>query len=397
LEIWLSWDRRLCRPSLPGERGYRTVDVREPPRLQASAYRRDGSRSGGVIARVTPALALGPEQLARWQQLRQGVTALSSPFFSPAFTSIVAQARPEVYVAELETDEQALGFFPFERGRLGRGLPVGSILSDFHGAIVPLEASFDARQLIRACGLKTWEFHNLICDQPAFVPFHHNRDDSWLVDLSHGGESYMRELEEGHRATLARVRRKARALERSHGAIRLVVHSGDPADLETLFRWKSDQYARTGAVEILKLDWVRQVLHATQQAQAPDYAGVLTLLYAGERPVAAHLGMRSGPVLHSWFQAYDPELGSASPGLILLLELLGCAEAEGITRVDLGVGDYPFKKLFANGSTAVAVGSVERVSIAAGAARARRTTRSVVRRTRIAPKLRNAARRLREG
>ena len=344
-----------------------------------------------------PALSLGPEELARWEAVRQRIPELSSPFLSPAFTSIVAQARPEVYVAVLETDEHELGFFPFERGRLGRGLPVGSILSDFHGAIMPLESSFDARRLIRACGLKTWEFHNVLAAQAAFVPFHHNRDDSWQIDLSRGGDSYLRELEDRHHGTLGRLRRKARKLERACGPIRLVVHSGDPADLETLFRWKSDQYARTGAVEILKLDWVRQVLQATQQAQAADYAGVLTLLYAGDRPVAAHLGMRSGPVMHSWFQAYDPALGAASPGLILLRELLGRAEAEGITRIDLGVGDYPFKQLFANRSASVAVGSVERVSLAAGAARARRTTRSVVRRAGIAPKLRNAARRLREG
>jgi CelD/BcsL family acetyltransferase involved in cellulose biosynthesis len=349
-----------------------------------------------VIARVLPALALGPKELARWQELRRGVPAFSSPFFSPVFTSIVAQARPEVYVAEFETDEHAVGFLPFERARLGRGLPVGSILSDFHGAIVPLEASFDPRRLIRACGLKTWEFHNVMGAQSAFVPYHQSRGDSWQIDLEQGSEGYLRELEDGHRPTLDRLRRKARKLARSHGATRLVVHSGDPADLEILFRWKSDQHARTGAVEILKADWVRQVLHATHEAQTADCAGMLTLLYAGERPVAAHLGMRSGPVLHSWFQAYDPALGSASPGLILLLELLEHAEAEGITRVDMGVGDYPFKKLFSNGSAAVAVGSVERVSLAAGAARACRGTRSVVRRTGIAPKLRNAARRLRE-
>jgi len=261
---------------------------------------------------------------------------------------------------------------------------------------VPLEATFDARRLIRACGLKTWEFHSLIGAQAAFVPCHRSREDSWQIDRGVGGESYVRELENRHRSTLKRIRRKTRKLERLHGAIRLEVHSSNPADLEILFHWKSDRHARTGAVEILKLDWVRQVLRATQQAQTNGYAGMLTLLYAGERPVSAHLGMRSGPVLHSWFPAYDPALAAVSPGLILMLELLRRAEAEGIARIGLGVGDYPFKRLFANGSASVAVGSVERVSLAAGAARARRTTRSVVRRTGIAPKLRTAARRLRE-
>lgn len=350
-----------------------------------------------MIARVVPAGCLSTEELARWTQIQQSVPSLSSPFFSPTFTSVVAATRDDVRVAVMEENGQLLGFFPFQRGRLGSGRPVGSILSDYHGAVVPDDASWDAKALIRVCGLKTWEFHTLVTSQSPFESFHHGRNDSKQIDLSGGFDAYMHGLQQTHGSTITKLRRKVRKLEREYGPLRFEYHTDDPAALAMLFRWKSDQYIRTGAVEILKRQWIREVLRLAQTTQTDGFAGILSVIFAGERPVAAHLGIRSSCVCHSWFPAYDSEFAPYSPGLILMLKLAEAAQQANIKMIDLGTGDYWFKSLLMNRVVSLAEGSVEVRSVAAGVARTRRAARSLVRRTAMAPRLRRLARRLSKG
>jgi CelD/BcsL family acetyltransferase involved in cellulose biosynthesis len=344
--------------------------------------------------RVVPGAALGARELARWSEIRRGAPSLSNPFFSSRFTGIVAAARTDVSVAVLEQDGQTLGFFPYQRGRLGAGRPVGSLLSDYHGVLAADGVQWDARELLRACGLSTWEFHHLLAAQEPFQRFHRGVDESKQIDLSGGLDAYMEGLEANHGPTLARLRGKTRKLEREHGELRLVRHSGDPADIELLLRWKAEHYRRSGAVDILKQGWVCEVLRAAHAAQGDDFAGILSFLYADERPVAAHLGIRSGAVCHSWFQVYDPEFSSFSPGLTLLLRFAEGAHEDGIELIDLGRGDYRYKLMLMNRGVELAEGSVELPSAVAAVARVRRGTRSLIRRSALAPRLRRLARTL---
>jgi len=341
--------------------------------------------------RVLSAESLDVRDRGRWSEIRRDVPWLASPFFSPTFTSIVAATRDDVRIAVMEDQGQLLGFFPFQRGRLGAGRPVGSLLSDYHGAIVPPGASWDAKALLRACGLKTWEFHRLVASQAPFEPFHHVRHDSAQLALSDGFDAYMAGRRETHGQTLTRLDRKMRKLEREHGPLHFTLHSADPTDLATLFHWKTDQYLNTGAANILAHGWIREVLRLCHAAQTDDFAGLLSFVSAGDRPVAAHLGMRSGPVFHSWFQAYDPEFAHYSPGLILLVKLAEAAPQANLATIDLGCGSYRFKQTLANRTMALAEGLVDRPSLAATAARGRRSARSLIRRTAMAPRLRRVA------
>jgi CelD/BcsL family acetyltransferase involved in cellulose biosynthesis len=350
-----------------------------------------------VNVRVVAAGSLSAEELACWSRIQQSVPSLCSPFFAPTFTSIVATTRADVWVAVLEQDGRPLGFFPFERGRLGSGRPVGSIISDYHGVVVPEDISWDGRALIRACGLKTWEFHQLVTSQDSFEPFHHARRESMQIDLTGGFETYMNGIRQMHATTLRRLARNTRKLEREHGTLRFEQHTDDPAALAMLLRWKSAQYARTGAVEILKREWIREALRLAHATQTMGFAGVLSFLFAGDTPVAALFSIRSGEVCHCWFPAYDPEFAQYSPGLTLLLKLAEGAQQADIKVLDLGAGDYGYKRIFMNRSVALAQGAIERPSVAAGAARTERAAKWLVRRTAMAPRLRRLARASRRG
>jgi CelD/BcsL family acetyltransferase involved in cellulose biosynthesis len=245
--------------------------------------------------------------------------------------------------------------------------------------------------------LKTWEFHQLVAAQSSFEPFHHLVCESMQIDLSAGFDAYLEGIQQNHGTRLKRLRTNTRKLEREHGPLRLVAHTDDPAALAMLLRWKSEQYTRTGAVEILKHEWIREVLRLAHTTQTAGFAGSLSCLFAESRPVAALFAIRSADVCHCWFQAYDPEFAQYSPGLILLLKLAEGARQADIRVLDLGVGDYGFKRMLMNRSVALAQGSIEVPSIATGAARTRRAAKSVIRRTAMAPKLRRLARGARKG
>jgi CelD/BcsL family acetyltransferase involved in cellulose biosynthesis len=76
---------------------------------------------------------------------------------------------------------------------------------------------------------------------------------------------------------------------------------------------------------------------------------MLARLYAGERELAAHLGLRCGDVLNYWFPVHDPALRHVSPGRLLLWRLI--EERHGLRLIDRGEGDTPAKRDFATHAT----------------------------------------------
>jgi CelD/BcsL family acetyltransferase involved in cellulose biosynthesis len=351
--------------------------------------------ASGVTVRVLPGRGLDDGLMARWSELQRIAPPLSSPFFCPEFTAIVADVREDVHVGVLEREGQPVGFFPFQRGRFGLGSPVGSMLSDYHGAIVESGVRWDAGELVDACGLKTWEFDHLIASQEPFAPFHRLGHSSPVMDLSCGIEAYLHSRESAGVREISAVARKRRKLEREHGEVRFAQHVADGGALDTLMRWKSDQYQRTGAADHLSEDWVREVLRLAHMRQTPAFAGMLSALYVEDRMVAAHFGMRSTSVWHYWYPAYDPEFGAYSPGLVLLLDMARSAPSLGIRTIDLGKGDARYKRALASRSVAVAEGAIARRSLAAAAWRLRHDARAVARRTAMGPRLRRLVRGLR--
>ncbi|HTX50870.1 MAG TPA: GNAT family N-acetyltransferase, partial [Caulobacteraceae bacterium] len=122
--------------------------------------------------------------------------------------------------------------------------------------------------------------------------------------------------------------------------------------------WKSEQHDRTKTRDILRLAWVAPLLIDILSSKNREFGGVLSVLRAGGRVVAAHFGIRSGSVLHYWLPSYDIELGSYSPGMILLMEMLDAASGHGIDTVDLGRGSSLYKTRVATTAVPLIEGAV---------------------------------------
>lgn len=335
---------------------------------------------------------LSRDQAACWSRLQLADPALESPFFRPEFTSAVAAARRDVFVVLFEQAGEPAGFFPFQRTRWGLGRPVGGTLSDYHGAIVARPLELDPAGLLRACGLRVWDFHHLIASQRAFAPYHARLTGSPFLDLSDGFDAYRQARSAAGSKVIAQADRKGRKLSREVAPLRFEADDPDPAALHRLMGWKSDQYRRAGVTDTFASRWRVELIERIFATRTPDFAGVLSTLRAGERLVAAHFGMRSRTSLHWWFPAYDPQFGRFSPGVVLLAQLARSVEDWGVRTIDLGAGKEPYKDRLMSGSVPLAQGSVALPGPLAAGRRLTGGVKHMLRRTPLAEPGRRASR-----
>jgi CelD/BcsL family acetyltransferase involved in cellulose biosynthesis len=326
-----------------------------------------------VNVRIVTASALAASDRARWSELQRAKPLYRSPFFRPEFTLAVARVR-DVRVAILEDAGSVAGFLPFEAGRRGHGRPVGRPFSDYHGPVLDEAGAIDARELVRACGLATWSFDHLPAGIAAFAPHVWSHGSSPCLDLTDG-------FDPGASSDIRGAQRKARKLAREVGPLRFVPDSDDADLLAQTIAWKRQQYAATGVTDVLADAAGRELLGHVHAARATGFAGMLSVLHAGDRVAALHLGLRADGVLHSWFPVYNPELHRYSPGLVLLLELAEAAPALGIRELDFGKGEARYKLALATGTVPLLEGCVGARPLSALPVRLRTSARRAVRAT----------------
>ena len=310
--------------------------------------------------RIIDARAGLPENIREtWEHLQASNPALTSPYFSPEFTRIVAATRKDVQVAVVEEAGNIVALFPFERRRCNLAGPVGSFISDYHGVICRPDFVLAPRELVRDCGLAAWDFNHLPTAQSGFTPYYREQHRSPIIDLGMGYEAYVKERREAGTEQIKKNGNLLRRLEREVGPLRFVAHSPDRVILDQLLAWKTAQFRHNRWRDIFSIPWVRQTMAGIHATQTPEFAGMLSLLYAGDKLVAAHFGMRSATVWHYWFPSYDPAFSKYSPGVMLLLKMAEGAAALGINTIDLGCGEHSYKERLMNGFVSTAKGSVE--------------------------------------
>jgi CelD/BcsL family acetyltransferase involved in cellulose biosynthesis len=339
---------------------------------------------------VTAVEVIAPGELTealaeQWRSLQRSDEPLRSPFLSPEFTRAVAEVRADVAIALVrEATGRVVGFLPFQRDARGHGVPIGYPYSDRHGLIAAPGLALRGEEIVRGCGLPAFHFRYVPAHQPAFQPFVDAVRSSPAVEID-------RFEPRRHEA------RRARKLAREHGPLRFDPDARSPEVLETLIAWKRSQSRRDGRPDPLPDGWIRALLASLLESRSPGFGAPLSALYAGDRLVAAHLGLASDSVWHWWFPSYDAELAPHSPGLLLLLEMLAHAPAAGIALLDFGFGPESFKQRFCTTLLPQVRGCVVPSRWRRSAWRLRRAVGSALRATRVdrmlrTPKVRPPAR-----
>jgi len=301
-----------------------------------------------------------------------GSPELANPFLSPEFTLAVGRCRRGVRIAVLREGGEPAAFFPFQRSAAGVGRAIGLGVSDSQGLVHRPGFTWDARDLLRACGLSVWEFDHLVEGQAPFEAGASGTFPSPVMDVDQGYEAYLAGLRARSpkftRTTLA----KERKLGRDAGEVRYVHDERDPEALRRLMAWKSAQYRRTGRSDRFAHPWITGLVQQLFHTRSDPFAGILSVLYADGKPVAAHFGLRTERVLACWFPAYDPEYAKYSPGLVLHLRMAESAAADGIAYLDLGRGQKEYKDSLKTRELMVSEGWVTRRHPVAVGHRARR-------------------------
>ena len=214
----------------------------------------------------------------------------------------------------LEERGTVAGFFPFQRSAWNVGRPVGSRLSDLQAVIAEPGWEWRPEELVRCCHLNAWEFYLLAAAPPGLKPHCLQTADALYADLSNGFEHYRQQKRQAGSEKFKQVAKLARRAERQIGTLRFVHDTREPAVVAQLMAWKTDQYRRTHAVNVLAFGWVVELLHRILDCTDTRFCGMLSALYFGDRLAAVELSLRSHEVLHGWFAAYNPEFSTVLAG-----------------------------------------------------------------------------------
>jgi CelD/BcsL family acetyltransferase involved in cellulose biosynthesis len=167
-----------------------------------------------------------------------------------------------------------------------------------------------------------------------------------ILDISEGYQRYLQGRRPSSMRLIKSTAHKGRKLEREVGEARFDFDVRDRQALSVLMGWKSAQYRRTGQYDRFARDWIMQLVQDLYETRGREFTRVLSMLYAGDRPVVGHFGIRSGSVLAGPFPAFDPGYARYSPGLVSLLRIAEAAAKAGLRQIDLGKGHEGYKESF---------------------------------------------------
>ena len=333
---------------------------------------------------------LGGAHIERWLELRASNPALDSPYFHPAFTAAVASTRQGVRVIVGETGDGSLASFLPVQFDKRTCHPAGWPAVDFQGPICAPGVNFDITAALRGGRIASYEFDHMLDGPPGLEPWIFGREPSPNVDVSGGIDGYMSRAGATGKRRIRDAARLARKAEREYGPVRNVVESSDASLLDAVISLKRRQYEATGARDYFTDPSHVELLHRLlATSTGSEFGGMLSAVYAGDHLIAAHFGLRAGPVLHWWFPVYDPQFSRLDPGWMQVRAVLEAAPELGLERIDLGRGEGDWKRWLGTGHQLVCQGAVVRSRMRQRTASARRRFVHAAKCSPVAPALRS--------
>jgi CelD/BcsL family acetyltransferase involved in cellulose biosynthesis len=312
----------------------------------AAAEIESDALAGAPDAQILHPSELSGEDTARWRALCAAEPAFQNPLLGPDFAQAVGEVRPDARVAIFVRDGSAVGFLPFHRRPGGLARPIGAPLSDYHALVSTPDIGLSGPALLAAAGLGAYRYTGLVDPFGLFGAPERARE-SYRVVPAGPAEDYLEGLRAASAKKFKNWRRLDHKLDREVAPLRLVAPETERAAFDTLIAWKRDQLKRTGGHDFLSPIWTRRLFEALFERREGDFQGLLIALYAGEKLVAAHFGVRLGDWYHPWLAATEPELAIYSPGQVFLIRAIGGMQDLGLATYDLGPGHDHYKRAFA--------------------------------------------------
>lgn len=288
---------------------------------------------------------LSETDISTWRMLCASRPEFASPLMGPDFALAVGKVRPDARVTVWRWPGRTAGFLAYHRRPGSYARPIGAPLSDYHGLVA--EQGLDADEAMAVAGLSVYRFTGLTDPNSAFAGCGAVQRESFVIELETTAEAYLEALRAASPKRFKNYRRLDHKLDREVGELSIRGADRDQAAFDTLLRWKREQLARTGAHGFLNADWTQGLLQSLFERQEGDFQGLMVNLYAGDRLVAGHFGIRRGGVYHPWIASTDPDLAAWSPGQVFLGRAIAAMPEMGLTTYDLGPGHEHYKRPYA--------------------------------------------------
>lgn len=309
-------------------------------------------------ATLIPPADLTPADQGAWTAFQAAQPALGTPLLGPEFAAAVGRVRSDAAIAVLRRAGRTIGFLAHHRRPGGFGRPIGAIWSDVHALIAEPGAVIDGAQALAAAGLSTFRVHGLLDPSGAFDEASTEAADSYSVQLAGDAAAYWESRRALSPKRFKNLRRLEHKLEREVGEIGFLAPDRAPASLEQLFRWKREQFRRTGRHDVLASGWSESLMRGLFAQQDGPFAGLLLTLTIDGRPVAGHFGVRQGEIYHPWIAAFDPAIAAYSPGWTFMRRAIEAMPGLGLSRYDLAGGHEHYKLPLASERTTIRIGGL---------------------------------------
>jgi len=298
---------------------------------------------------------LTPLELDFWHTTVSQNEQYQRAFMTATFVEAVAKIDSMVRLLVLSSDSQLVGLLPIRRhhawvGLLGVFEPVAGEMTDYFGAIVEPNVVLNIDSILRSSGVGLLIFSHLDYTQQT-LGLTGDEERVGLRTVVQGvGSEHWEHLRKIDKKLVADTERRERKLVTEHGQLTFELRSSKPqSDLDELISLKKAQYTRTGKDDAVLFDESNAaLLRGLLAASATECAGVLSVLRADGKLVAAHFGLQCNSMLHFWFPVYAKEYSTFSPGRILYRYVLNEGSVGGIKVLDRGEGDTQAKRDFAN-------------------------------------------------
>lgn len=296
----------------------------------------------------------------QWRAFQAADRVLGNPFYSPEFTRAVGNARPDARIAVLMDEGSVVGFLPHHKVRPGVAKPIGGQISDYQGVIARAGAVEDPDELLRASGLSCYDFNHAPMSMSVLAGGVFETAKSPYMNLEGGYEGYLSRMTKVAKHTIKQTERRIRKITREVGPIRYVRNDRAPEAWAEFLRMKNESFVRKKSKPVLTIDWVAATLEQLRAIDTPEFSGLLTSIYSGDRLVATHFGMRANGIWAWWFNTYDPTLKAVAPGMINIVEAARRAEEENVHTIDFGKGEQQYKRTLTADAILLGEGSIER-------------------------------------
>ena len=299
----------------------------------------------------------------RWAALQAADPDLDSPFLSPHWSRAVARAQESgakdrgLRVVVLGGLADPKGFLAARVGPF-TAMPAGAPMCDYQGLVAEPGLNVDPRAIVASLGVGRLDFSHMLESQALFAPMARGRSDSHVIDVSGGYAAYETERRAAGVSTLKDADKKRRKIERDIGPLTFTAFSRSKADFDQLIAWKKAQWRATGQTDVFAAGWPLALVRNMFASRDPDFGGILSTLHVGDRLAAAQLNLRGGRNIHSWIIGHDHGFERYSPGILLFQDILRWMDDAPYSRLDLGPGDYRFKRELSNVRVGVAHGFV---------------------------------------